>query len=135
MTNKKNMTAAERHAEHLTKELVKWDGEWPPRVRYGELFFDKPDTPSGKNWIYGSIGLDLLAKAETDALDIIRKQYSHFAKKIDRKLIETALSGDHNAIKLFYQRLENWSPGQKVEVEAGVSDELKDVLEDIYGGK
>jgi len=75
------------------------------------------------------------------ALKIRRDFYAPHLSAIDKALLEKAIAGDVPAIKLAYQRFENWAPSEKkiheggdkpIGVEHGVTDSMQEKLNEIY---
>ena len=87
--------------------------EFPTRVFMNDvvLGYDK-----SAQYIYKIFTLEELAKIEQEALAARRLKYSPGIAKIDRALILKALEGDTAAIKLCYQRFEDWSEKQRKEL-------------------
>lgn len=50
-----------------------------------------------------------LNQIEQEALELRRKRCAHISARVDQALLEKALSGNVQAIKLYYQRFEGWS--------------------------
>jgi len=59
-----------------------------------------------------------LNEIEFEALETKRKRYAGHLSKIDDGLIRRAEKGDVNAVKLAYQRFENWSPPKELRLKA-----------------
>lgn len=59
-----------------------------------------------------------LYEIDAEALDIKRTRYSSALSKIDTRLIKEAAGGNVNAIKLAYQRFENWAPSKELKLNA-----------------
>ncbi|MDG5466805.1 hypothetical protein P9J64_00560 [Deltaproteobacteria bacterium IMCC39524] len=53
-----------------------------------------------------------LDEIEKEALELRRQRCSTISAKVDQALLKKALEGDVKAIKLYYQRYENWSERQ-----------------------
>ena len=56
-----------------------------------------------------------LSEIERQGLDLRRTRYIKQAASVDASLIQKAEDGDPAAIKLFYQRFENWSEKTQLE--------------------
>ena len=69
----------------------------------------------GKYYIYKVFTPDELTEIEAEALKIRRKKYKPEIAKADKALFEKAHDGDVPAIKLCYQRFEDWSEKQRKE--------------------
>jgi hypothetical protein len=118
-----------KHRETLIKYLSDPDNEWPTRtVMSREVLGFK----SGSQ-IYQHFKGYELDEIEAEALDIRRKRYSRHSAAADIALIERAKSGDPQALKLFYQRLEGWNPASKVESTVKVDGQL--TLADVLNGE
>ena len=57
-----------------------------------------------------------ITKIEYEALELRRKRYAAKLMAVDMALFDRAITGDPQAIKLAYQRLEGWSEKQKSEI-------------------
>lgn len=109
----------------LVEKLVNID-DYPHRRQYSLIFFKE----KSESWLYRKLGADGVARAEKEALDIKRTQMAGVSAKVDQVLIELALEGDLKAIKLYYERLENWSVNSKIEVKT--DDSLADMLKGVF---
>ena len=74
--------------------------------------------------LYKIFTKDELGEIEREGLDLRRKKYAPELSKADKGLLKRASEGDPQAVKLCYQKFENWKESSKVDV--GVS--IKDVL-------
>ncbi len=52
-----------------------------------------------------------------EALQVRRKRYAADLSRVDRGLLDRAISGDPAAAKLVYQRFENWEPSEKKKID------------------
>lgn len=78
-----------------------------------------------------------LDEIETQGLAIRRLKYSPELAKIDKALIDRAIDGDSKAIKLAYQKFENWMEGKKIEIDGdlktpGLSAEIMEMFNKVY---
>lgn len=66
--------------------------------------------------IYTFFTPEELTKIEYEALELRRKRYAAKLMQVDIALFDRAITGDPQAIKLAYQRIEGWSEKQKQEI-------------------
>jgi len=102
---------------------------FPYKKEYSSIFFGE----SKPMWLYYKLSTARIAEAEKEALDIKRTRLAGTSAQVDQVLIEKALDGDLKAIKLYYERLENWNPGKEVKVSA--DDTLQDMVKGIFNQK
>ncbi len=75
-----------------------------------------------------------------EALGVRRKRYAADLARVDRGLLDRAISGDPAAAKLVYQRFENWEPSERKrvdvsgEVRAQVFREILDEISQVSQG-
>lgn len=100
------MKAKEKHKCNLLKYLGNTDNEFPNRVYMNDVVLN---FKKSKQYIYKIFTLDELNEIEAEALEIRRKKYNPGLARADKALLEKAEDGDVAAIKLCYQRFENWS--------------------------
>jgi len=81
-----------------------------------------------------------LSEIEREALDLRRQRYAADLARVDRGLLDRAISGDPAAAKLCFQRYEGWEPGEKKridvtgEIRAQVIREILDEIAASHGG-
>jgi len=73
--------------------------------------------------LYGLFTPSELSAIEREALDLRRQCYAAYLARIDRGLLDRAISGDPAAARLAYQRFEGWEPGEKRKID--MNDELR----------
>jgi hypothetical protein len=109
---KKAWTSKERHASNLLEYLSNPDNEFLSRREYAKQVLGYKRSHS----IYGTFTPDELYDIEQQALENRRKKYASQLARVDKALMDRALDGDPQAIKLCYQRFEGWSEKQKHDV-------------------
>ena len=77
---------------------------------------------SGRGRIHQLFSADERTAIEAEALDIRRKKYCALLAPADKGLLKRASEGDPAAVKLAYQRFENWS--EKIRQENSGSQEI-----------
>jgi len=83
------------------------------------------------NAIYKAFTPAECSEIEIEALAMRRANSAPKSVKIDKALYDAASGGDVAAMKLYYERIEGWKPGQAIEH----SGEIKyGSLDDFYGG-
>lgn len=106
------MKAKDKHRLKLLEYLGNPENEFLNRVRLAieVLEFSKRES------LYQSFTVDDLDEIEAEALEIRRKKYKPGLATADKALLDKAKDGDVSAIKLCYQRFEDWSEKQKHEI-------------------
>ncbi len=69
---------------------------------------------------------DEIHEIEREALEIRRKKYAFRLSRIDIALLNQATAGDVPAIKLSYQRFEDWSEKQRFEGDLNLTGNLEE---------
>jgi len=120
------MTAKERHRCKLLEYLSNPENDMPNRVYMNDvvLGFHK-----SKRYIYVVFTVDELNEIESEALEIRRKKYKPAIAKADKALLAEAEAGNVQAIKLAYQRFEDWSEKQRKEVTKKLDNESDEELD------
>ena len=106
------MRAKERHKCKLLEYLGNPENDFPTRLFMNNEIIGFKDPTR----IYKVFTLDELDEIEAEALKIRRKKYKPGIAKADKALLEKAHDGDVAAIKLCYQRFEDWSEKQRKEL-------------------
>lgn len=121
------MLAKDRHRINILKYLGNPDNDFVNRrtlaenvCGIGQRTLNKHFTP------------DELNDIEAEGLVLRRKKYQSGIAKADKALLKKAESGDVPAIKLLYQRFEDWSEKQRVEK---TDKTLEDFLKEIHKNK
>lgn len=115
--NKEEKRSAYEHRKHVHKcKLLEYlsnvENEWPKRQDYHTVILGY----GCKNGVlYQYFTSKELTEIERQALDERRSRYALFLSAIDKALINRALEGSEQAIKLCYQRFEGWTEKQQVE--------------------
>jgi hypothetical protein len=119
------MTAKEKHREKLLEYLGNPENEFLNRVRLAieVLGFAKRES------LYQTFTLDELNEIEAEALEIRRKKYKSEIAKADKALFKQAHGGDVAAIKLCYQKFEDWSERHRNELTGENGKDLKWTVE------
>lgn len=99
------MDAKERHKLKILEHLGNPENEWILRSHWSEEILGL----SHSNQIYQYFNTEEISEIEKQLLDMRRARYHIFTGRIDNALIKRAEDGDPQAIKLFYQRHEQWS--------------------------
>lgn len=132
MPTKLSGSAKERHRGKLLQYLGNPENEVPARC----LFSTEILGLSNGEYIYQVFTPDELAEIEREALEIRRKKYATLLSNVDRALYNQCLKGDPQAIKLFYQRFENWSERKTLAVEVPtLEDRLREIAERKRAGR
>ena len=115
-----------QHRENLLDYLGNPANEFPTRRFMSEevLGFAK-----STQFIYKMFTLEELNEIEQEALAMRRLKYSPGIAKVDRALFKQALAGDTAAIKLCYQRFEDW--GERKELTGAGGKDLNWTVEII----
>jgi hypothetical protein len=93
-----------------------------------------------KATLYKHFSPEELYDLEITGLELRRKRYAPRLSKADLALIKKAEEGDVSAIKLCYQRFEDWAERKRIDqsntgdisVTHGVSPEVRGKLDEIY---
>jgi len=75
-----------------------------------------------------------LSEIEREALDLRRQRYAADLARVDRGLLDRAISGDPAAAKLCFMRYEGWIPGERRQVDLTSDVKIavfKELLEEI----
>ena len=105
------MKAKERHKCKLLEYLGNPENEFPTRLFMNSQIIGFKDPTR----IYRLFSLDELDEIEAEALEIRRKKYKPGLAMADKALFDKAKDGDVAAIKLCYQKFEDWSEKQRKE--------------------
>ena len=90
--------------------------EWPTRVFMNDFVLGYIKS---KQYIYKIFTLEELHEIEQEALAMRRTKYSGGIAAADRALFKAALDGDVAAIKLCYQRFEDWGERKELTGKGG----------------
>ena len=114
------MKAKERHKIKLLEYLGNPENDFPTRLYMNNavLGFKAP------TYIYVVFTLDELNEIEAEALEIRRAKYKPSIARADKALLDQAKAGDVAAIKLCYQRFEDWSEKQRKELSGAGGKDL-----------
>ena len=97
------MNAKDKHREKLIEFLSNPENDFCPRCHLAEKIGIARQT------MYKHFSAEELQDIEHEALELRRKRYSRHLAEVDQALLERAKTGDPSAVKLCYQRFENWS--------------------------
>jgi hypothetical protein len=123
----------------LSKKETKTKNKW--RTKYLEYLSDPENSvvEKGKVLTRGQIAKVLgttrqtlyrhftaaeMDELDADALAERRRRCARQSTAVDYALFQRATNGDPQAIKLFYERIEGWTPSQKIQVEPSL-DEIR----------
>ena len=101
----KSASRKEANRLKLLDHLGNPANEWPTRVFMNDFVLGYIKS---KQYIYKIFTLEELQDIEIEALAMRRTKYSGGIAAADRALFKAALDGDVAAIKLCYQRFEDW---------------------------
>ena len=76
---------------------------------------------------------DELHEIEREALEIRRKKYAFRLSRVDIALLNQAMAGDVPAIKLSYQRFEDWVEKKAVEAKITPGEGLYELIDKMWG--
>ena len=96
------MAAKDRHKVILLEWLGDPENEW---LRRKELSTHVLGFSKGQQ-IHNVFSAAELNEIENEALELRRSKYSGKIAEVDSKLFEKAISGDHDAIKLVYEKFD-----------------------------
>lgn len=82
--------------------------------------------------LYNHFSPGELAELEADGLAIRRARYAGKSAAIDSALVARALKGDVRAIRLYYERIEGWSPKSTLAIEQNLDDLRKYAQDNGY---
>jgi hypothetical protein len=123
------MTAKEKNTEKLLIYLSDPNNEWLTKEKLStEVLGMKDSVYVNKMWSPAEFDFEIAGPA----LEARRGRMARYSMKIDRTLVDKALEGDVQAIKLYYQRLENWTPAKKTELVGKIDGQL--TLADVLNG-
>jgi hypothetical protein len=105
-------TSKEKHRAKLLEYMSNPDNDFPTRevMSLQVLGFKQ------RQQINKVFSVEELHEIEQEALENRRKKYASQLARVDKALMDRALDGDPQAIKLCYQRFEGWSEKQKHDV-------------------
>jgi hypothetical protein len=105
-------TSKEKHRTKLLEYMSNPDNDFPTRevMSLQVLGFKQ------RQQINKVFSVEELHEIEQEALENRRKKYASQLARVDKALMDRALDGDPQAIKLCYQRFEGWSEKQKHDV-------------------
>jgi hypothetical protein len=124
----RRMKAREKHAEKLVEYLANPANEWLDKTALSVEVLQRDRSYISKVWTAQQFDEEIGAPA----LELRRSRLAPISAKVDRMLVDKALGGDVQAIKLFYQRLEGWSPSKKTELVGKIDGQL--TLADVLNG-
>jgi hypothetical protein len=104
------LKAKDRAKVKMLEYLGNPENDFPTRMFINSNILQYKDP----TYIYKLFTLEELNEIEAEALEIRRKKYKPQLAKADKKLFEIAHDGDVSAIKLCYQRFEEWSEKQQL---------------------
>jgi len=116
----------QEHRRKLIDYLGNPAHEWPTRVFMNDYVLG---FVRSAQYIYKIFSMEELYDIEREALAMRRLKYSGGIASVDRALFKQALSGDPTAIKLCYQRFEDW--GEKKEISPPTGKSMKWTVEII----
>ena len=111
MTKQKATKNKIQHRETLLNYLGNPANEFPTRKFMNDVILDFKQS---RGYIYKIFTTEELADIEWEALHLRRTKYGPGISMVDRALIQEALKGDTAAIKLCYQRFEDWGEKRKL---------------------
>ena len=85
--------------------------EWPTRKFMNDYVLEFIQS---RGYIYKIFNLEELCEIEKEGLAMRRTKYSGGMALVDKALIKQALAGSEAAIKLCYQRFEDWGETKKI---------------------
>lgn len=103
--------AKQKHRSKLLEYMSDPNNDFPTREQMSLeiLGFAQRQT------INKVFSVEELHEIEQEALENRRRKYASILAKVDSALLERAQQGDPQAIKLVYQKFENWSEKQQHE--------------------
>jgi len=105
--------AITRARDKLFQYLSNPEHDLIPRSKYSVEILGYAHSPR----VYDLFTPSQLSQIESEALNLRRQQYATNLARIDQGLIKRAIEGDPAACKLAYQKFENWSPGERRQVD------------------
>jgi hypothetical protein len=126
------MTAKDRDRIKIIEFIGNPENEFPNRKKIAMSVCGYKD----QHYLYKVFTVDELNQIENEALQIRRKRVARFSAAVDRARLDAATTGDVSAMKLFYQKFENWSEKRSIDLNkkvdcdiAGVRQKLLDRLD------
>ena len=110
------MKAKERHKCKLLEYLGNPDNPFPNRLYMNNEILGFRKSNGYMNKVFTVAELDAI---EAEALEIRRRKYKPGLAKADKALFEAAEGGDVAAIKLCYQRFEDWGERKELSGKGG----------------
>lgn len=116
------MTAKMRHKLALIEYMSNPDNIFPKHSEFAGILGIDEST------LYRHFTPSELQEIDSEALLYRRARYTKHSADIDRALVKECKNGNPQAIKLFFQRFENWSEKTKLEHEiTGIDDIVQDI--------
>ncbi|MDD4648812.1 MAG: hypothetical protein PHO79_02150 [Desulfoplanes sp.] len=105
--------------ETLIEYLSDPGNEWPTKEKMSlDVLGMESKIYVNKTWPAAEFQKEIAGPA----LALRRARYAPKLSRVDQALFEQAQEGNVQAIKLVYERFENWKPGQQVELTPGQAD-------------
>lgn len=104
--------------EKLLDYLSNPGNDYIPRYRLSVEVLGKKDP----SYIHHLFSVSELDEIESEALGLRRKKYAPALAKADKGLLKRAADGDPAAVKLAYQRFENWTEKGSLNLNHGGPD-------------
>ena len=128
------MKVKERNRIKLLDYLSNPDNEYLNRKNLSVLVLGYKDPK--KIYAHYNFTPDELDQIETEALELRRKKYKSRIARADNALLNKAMGGDVSAIKLCYQRFEDWCEKKRSELTGKDGKDLvNEVLITLVGAK
>ena len=122
------MDAKERAALKLFEYLGNPENEFLARGDLSTLVLGYEHVQQ----IHNIFTADEIQKIEKLALEIRRKKYAVHLAKADIALFKEAEGGDVQAIKLAYQRFEDWSEKRTIDTTITPGEGLKEIINEMW---
>jgi len=103
----------ERYRDQMLKFLANTENEIPSRTTLATTVLKLKFA----NHLYRYFSCEELDEILDEALQIRRQRYAADLAKVDRGLLDRAISGDPQAAKLVYMRFEGWEPSEKKKID------------------
>jgi len=89
--------------------------DWPTRDEIAKVVLGYTHNTG----LYRHFDPGELAEIEAEGLRLRRTRYTGEMARIDQAVIRQACTGETQAARLAYQRLEGWEPGERVNIQGG----------------
>jgi hypothetical protein len=116
------ITAKTRHRLKLIEHMSDPANDWPQHTDFPKIL------DISESALYQHFTAAELAEIDHEAITLRRSRYSAYSGHIDSALVKQCKKGDTQAIKLFFQRFENWS--EKVGLDHSVQS-VDDIIHEL----